>query len=234
MHDQSYSKTVYGDADTASQFKQASAPRQRSKRAKFLKWLRQIHLYVGLWGAALGLLFGATGILLNHRAILKIPVDKTFTRPVQLVTPERGFASPEKMSEWLQNELRFEPVAPPIVRSHSSQTLLLSEREFVQPERWNVSLTRPNGAINAEYYVGNRTVRIEHVDATPIGTLTRLHMSVGVNAFWVLLMDTIAGSLIVLSLTGLLLWTQLHTIRTIGVCTSIGALLAGIIFMFSI
>ena len=51
--------------------------RKRSRRAIFLTWLRKIHLYVGLWGAVLGLLFGATGLILNHRAILKIPVEKT-------------------------------------------------------------------------------------------------------------------------------------------------------------
>ncbi len=44
--------------------------RRRSKRAIFLTWLRKIHLYVGLWGAVFGLLFGATGLILNHRADL--------------------------------------------------------------------------------------------------------------------------------------------------------------------
>ncbi|MFD2270727.1 hypothetical protein ACFS07_05380 [Undibacterium arcticum] len=54
-----------------------SAPkRSRSKRAVFLGWLRKTHLYIGLWGALLGLLFGATGILLNHRSVLKIPIEK--------------------------------------------------------------------------------------------------------------------------------------------------------------
>lgn len=232
MQDHSYTKTFYNRAENIARAGESSIPRQRSKRARFLKRLRQIHLYVGLWGAVLGLLFGATGILLNHRAILKIPIDKTFTRPMQLRTPERGFASPTQMSEWLQTELQFAPLAPPLIRSQAPQTLILSDRELVQPERWNVSLMRPSGAINAEYFVGNQTIRIEKVDATPIGTLTRLHMSVGVSAFWVLLMDTIAGSLIVLSLTGLLLWTQLHTVRTIAVFTSIGALLCAFFFVW--
>ena len=37
-------------------------PAQHAHRrsAVFFRWLRRIHLYVGLWGAALGLLFGAT------------------------------------------------------------------------------------------------------------------------------------------------------------------------------
>jgi hypothetical protein len=50
----------------------------------------------GLWGAALGLLFGATGILLNHRAVLKIPVEKTVQTTVQLQLP-RAFGTPTSL-----------------------------------------------------------------------------------------------------------------------------------------
>jgi len=46
---------------------------QPRKRIHWLKWLRRIHAWVGLWGAAMGLLFGVSGILLNHRAVMKIP-----------------------------------------------------------------------------------------------------------------------------------------------------------------
>jgi hypothetical protein len=92
----------------------------------------------------------------------------------------------------------------------------------------------PQRGVNVEYFVGNRFVKLDHLDATPIGTLTRLHMASGVGAFWILLSDTIAGSLILLSITGLLLWTQLHTVRSIAVLTSSGALLASVWFMWSI
>lgn len=95
-------------------------------------------------------------------------------------------------------------------------------------------MTRPERAVSAEYFVGNRFVKLDLVDATLMGTLTRLHMSIGVNAFWVLLADTIAGGLILLSITGVLLWTQLHTVRTTAVLTSIGGLLVASWFMLSI
>src|SRR4051812_47553362 len=45
----------------------------KSRRGIFLKWLRKTHGWIGLWVAALGLLFGVTGFLQNHRAIMKIP-----------------------------------------------------------------------------------------------------------------------------------------------------------------
>jgi hypothetical protein len=223
--------TLVGAATRAA--KPAERVRAPSRRARVLRWLRQIHLYVGLWGAVLGMLFGMTGVLLNHRAILKIPVEKTIVRAMQMQAPQEGFKSPQHMAQWLQQELRFTPVSPPVVRTQPSQKLVLSDRELVQPERWNVSLTRPANAINAEYFVGNQSIKIENVDATLLGSLTRLHMSVGVNAFWVILADTIAGSLILLSLTGLLLWTQLHTVRLVALAVSTGALVIGAVILLS-
>jgi len=213
----------------------APGRRKKSRRAIFLTWLRKIHLYVGLWGAVFGLLFGATGILLNHRAIMKIPVEKTVQKTVQLALPSAtSFSTPAEMSVWLQQELQFKAVAPPIIKSQPPQKVIWGDIETMQPARWTIGLHRPGGAINAEYFVGNRFVKLDKLDATPIGTLTRLHMSTGVNAFWILLTDTIAGSLILLSITGLLLWTQLHTVRTAAVLTSVGALCAGIWFAWSI
>ena len=43
--------------------------------------------------------------------------------------------------------------------------------------------------------------------------ITRLHKGVGMGMGWVLLADTLAGGLVFLSLTGLLLWTKLHGSR---------------------
>ena len=208
--------------------------RRRSRRAIFLTWLRKIHLYVGLWGAVLGMLFGVTGILLNHRAIMKIPVEKTVQRTAQLALDGTGFTSPEEMVIWLKAELQFSSAQAVQVKRQPAQEVIWADRPIMQPERWTIALHSPQRAVTAEYFVGNRMVKLDHLDATPIGTLTRLHMSVGVSAFWVLLADTIAGSLILLSLTGLLLWTQLHTVRTVAVLTSMTALTAAIWFTWTI
>lgn len=208
--------------------------RRRSRRAVFLTWLRKTHLYLGLWGAALGLLFGATGILLNHRTVMKIPVEKTVQTTAQLPLPARGFATPGQMADWLQKELNFTPSQAPGIKSQPARKVIWAERDVLQPERWSISLASPQRTVNAEYFVGNRFVKLDQADATPIGTLTRLHMSAGAGVFWILLSDTIAGGMILLSITGLLLWTQLHRVRTVAVLTSIGALLAGIWCMWSV
>lgn len=194
----------------------------RSRRGVFLLWLRRTHLYVGLWGAALGLLFGATGILLNHRAVMKIPVEKAVLRTAQMPAP--ALASVAEMSAWLRRELGFTAQQVVLEKAQPPARVVWAGRELTQPERWTVSLHSPRKGVNAEYFVGNRFVRLDHIDATPIGTLTRLHMSTGATPFWILLADTIAGSLILLSITGLLLWTQLNTVRTAAVLTAATAL----------
>lgn len=202
--------------------------RRRSRRAVALTWLRRTHLYLGLWGALLGLLFGATGILMNHRAIMKMPVQKAVSSSVQLALPVQPLGSAQELADWLRQELRLQPGQVAQVRSTPAKTVRWNDREVLQPERWDVLLHSPRLGVNAEYFVGNGFVRLDRSDATVIGTLTRLHMAVGVDAAWVLLSDSIAGCLILLSLTGLLLWTQLHTVRTLAVLTSIGALLVGL------
>lgn len=221
-------------ANVGAMREQRAKARGRSKRAIFLTWLRKIHLYVGLWGAVLGMLFGVTGILLNHRAVLKIPVEKTVQKTVQVPLPNAVPETPERMGEWLKEALKFESAQAVLVRRAPAQEVIWDGQPVKQPERWTINLNSPGRGVQAEYYVGNRFAKVDLIDATPIGTLTRLHMSVGASAFWVLLADTIAGSLILLSLTGLLLWTQLHTVRTIAVMTSLGALTTATFYMWSL
>ena len=48
-----------------------------SSRTSIVAWLRKAHGWIGLWGATLGLLFGTSGIWLNHRAVLALALFAT-------------------------------------------------------------------------------------------------------------------------------------------------------------
>jgi uncharacterized protein len=210
---------------------------QRRRAAVITRWLRKIHLYVGLWGAVLGLLFGATGILMNHRAILKIPIEKQLQKTSQLAVPSDGFKNEKEMAAWLTRvfaeDMKFTSTMEVRAKTEPAKKIIWGDSEVTQPARWTFNFHGPHKGVNAEYFVGNRFVKLDNIDATPIGTLTRLHMAVGVNVFWVLLSDTIAGGMIVLSITGLLLWSRLNRIKLIAIATSTGALLASVWFMWS-
>jgi hypothetical protein len=83
--------------------------------------------------------------------------------------------------------------------------------------------------VQAEYWVGNGFVSVKRTQNSFLGTMNNLHKGVGMSVGWVLLVDTIAGSLILLSLTGMLLWTELNRRRTVGVVLVLGSIVAAVV-----
>ncbi|MEI5997256.1 PepSY-associated TM helix domain-containing protein [Paraburkholderia bengalensis] len=194
-----------------------AARRQRSRRATFIKWLRKVHGWVGLWGAALGMLFGATGFLLNHRAgPLRVSTGEPQVEQLQLPLPPQGFQSPGDMARWLKDELHIDG-KPGRARREPAHPVAWGDRSAVQPEFWQVAVAGPGQGVQAEYWVGNGYVSVKRTQNSLLATMNNLHKGVGLSVGWVLLIDTIAGSLILLSLTGVLLWTELNRRRTVGV-----------------
>jgi hypothetical protein len=76
--------------------------------------------------------------------------------------------------------------------------------------------------VRADYWVGNSYVTVERSDNGTLATLANLHKGSGMGVAWVLLVDTLAGSIILLSLSGVLLWALTARRRTVGIV--IGAL----------
>ncbi|ACR30407.1 PepSY-associated TM helix domain-containing protein [Burkholderia glumae] len=208
--------TRYASVARALDDTQRAAGRQRSRRATFVKWLRKVHGWVGLWGAVLGLMFGVTGFVLNHRAgPLRISPGLPQVSEVQLALPGAPPATPAKLEAWLRQQLRFDHGSSRI-RREAAQAVAWGDRSIVQPEHWQITLFRPGANVTAEYWVGSRSVALKRTDNALMTTLTNLHRGVGMSVVWVLVMDTIAGAMILLSLTGVLLWTELNRRRTIG------------------
>ncbi|HEY1227502.1 MAG TPA: PepSY-associated TM helix domain-containing protein [Ramlibacter sp.] len=204
--------------DRAGFLERAAA--QRRKNA-ILRWLRKVHGWLGLWGAVFGFLFGATGIVLAHRAVLKLPVTKVEQSVVQYRLATQP-STAKDLAERLSREFGFEGREPRL-KVEPARPVAWSSGSLAQPERWELAFDHPKRGVRVEYFVGKAYARVERVDATWIGTLTRLHMATGVDAFWVLLIDTFAGSLMALSLTGTLLWTQLRLPRLAAACGLLGA-----------
>ncbi|WP_246796215.1 PepSY-associated TM helix domain-containing protein [Burkholderia perseverans] len=217
--------TRYASVARALDETELAARRQRSRRATFIKWLRKVHGWVGLWGAVLGLMFGVTGFVMNHRAgPLRISPGLPQVSEVQLTLPGAPPATPAKLEAWLRQQLQFDSGRSRI-RKEAAQPVEWGDRSVVQPEHWQITLFRPGANVTAEYWVGSRTVALKRNDNSLMMTLTNLHRGVGMSLVWVLVTDTIAGSMILLSLTGVLLWTELNKRRTIAVVL-IGASIA--------
>lgn len=206
-----------------------AARRQRSQRANFIKWLRKVHGWVGLWGAVLGLLFGVTGFMLNHRAgPLRVSTGEPQVEQMQLPLPQQKFASPTDMAKWLKVQLKLDG-KPGKARREPAHPVAWGDRSTMQPEFWQVAISGPSQNVQAEYWVGNSYVSVKRMQNSFLATLTNLHKGVGLSIGWVLLVDTLAGSLILLSLTGVLLWTELNKRRTVGAVLVLGSISAAVV-----
>jgi hypothetical protein len=228
-------------------------------RTDVVVWLRKTHGWIGLWGATLGLLFGFSGIWLNHRAVLKLEPAQSHDN-LQVPLPDARPVDAQAMAAWLQTTLalpqpatsvRVEPARPaawaerPAKSDHAgarhgdAERARSREREIgasavapmaaasvaqaasappvtMQPEHWTINFAAPKSSLQAEYWVGNHAVSVRRTDNGFVAALTNLHKGIGMPVAWILLVDTLAGSLILLSLSGLALWMLTRRKRIVG------------------
>ena len=79
--------------------------RAPTKRGRTYRLFRQLHLWIGAWGAIAAILFGATGFVQNHRATLKLPQgESTELSKVELEVPEPARGTPEALRDWLRDD----------------------------------------------------------------------------------------------------------------------------------
>jgi len=202
-----------------------SASSTRSRRSHFLKWLRKIHGWIGLWGAVLGLMFGVTGFLQNHRATMKIKAGAPEVSTVQMPVVADAFHSPRDLSKWVHDQLKLDRPATRVQRE-PAKPVTWGDESMTQPEHWTARFVTPRYLVDADYWKGGTFVRVERREQGVIGVLEAMHRSQGANVGWILLADSIAGSLVLLSLTGVLLWTELNRRRTVGAIIFMASLAA--------
>lgn len=194
---------------------------QHLTRRRILEWIRAAHLWIGLWGAVLGLMFGVTGILMNHRAVLSVPVHEARTTQAAIRIPA-PLETPDHLTTWVRGRFSL-PDARAVVRRENTKYVRFLDQAFQQPERWSVTLETLKFSVNAGYVPGSGVVELETHDAIGWGLLMRLHTSRGASAAWIVLIDTIAAAFIVLMLSGILLWTRLEGARLAGVAVLLAA-----------
>jgi uncharacterized protein len=202
---------------------------QGMKRGRFLVWLRRTHAWMGLWGAVMGLLFGVTGILLNHRNEMKIPLAKHEETRQVLTPPSASLESPETLEAWLRAELKL-PDAKSRIQKKPGGPVPWGGGQIEQPENWRITLTTPNLSVNAEYWKGDASTHVEQKAANLWATLSSFHKGSGMSNAWILLTDTLAGALLVLAITGTLLWSRLHGPRLLA-ASLIGTTLTGVLVL---
>ncbi|MDR3388685.1 MAG: PepSY-associated TM helix domain-containing protein [Rudaea sp.] len=187
-----------------------AAPRARLAGVRVI---RQLHLWIGAWGAVAAILFGVTGFIQNHRAILKLPQgEATEASKLEIEVPEAARATPEALRDWLHDE---QHVPIDSVRPQAGALAELNGRQVRQPARWVFSGGNARIAWTAEYMPGNATVQVRNIVQSPLAVMSRLHKGVGGGVAWILLTDSFALAMVALGFSGLLLWGRGRSPRQI-------------------
>ncbi len=224
-----------GNSASAAARTPADVAKPSAQRIALVLWLRKTHGWIGLWGAVLGLTFGISGIWLNHRAVLKLPPVAQQRESIEISLPIPAPENAEAMLVWLRGSLHLADGAG-TVRVEKAKAVPWAEKNadakatapLMQPEHWTFNFATPDVIIQAEYWMGNQSVGVRTTRNGFMATLMNFHKGVGMTTAWILLVDTLAGSLILLSLTGLLLWLLTHRKKVVGVAITVLSLLAAL------
>ncbi len=185
-----------------------------------LKWARHLHVYLTMFGLLLLLFFAVSGFMLNHEEDL-FGVDAPFTQTIEAKLPmelvgDRG-KEPDKLAvvEALRRELGVRGLV-------DMKSIEIEEghirMEFKAPSRLEmVSINREDGATTV-----NRESR------GFANLLMDLHRGKSSGFWWSLLIDAVCVMLVVISATGLILWSSLRGRAKHGLAVLIAGTLFGL------
>ena len=202
-------------------------------RGAFIQWLKRIHAWTGFWGALMFLVIGSSGFLLNHRDQLKIETGEP-REVMSVVVPVDAalIKSPADLGKWAQAQFgtALEPRAPraeggsprgPRSDQSAGERVQMMGRDIQEAVVWKQAFNGVNGVLTVAYTPGSAAVKATKSEQNVWGVLKNMHKGSGMNWIWVLFIDTMAGGLIAMAITGALLWSRLHGPRlaAIGIVT---------------
>jgi hypothetical protein len=199
------------------------AGRWRSARTHRL--IRQLHLWIGAWGAIAAILFGISGFMQNHRGVMKLPQgDSTEVSKVELEVPESARVSRDAMREWLRDSQHTEVESqrsPPGRGGDSARRAGDGDRrggdadgQGAKPRsRWMFTGGNARVVTQVEYVEGASSLTVRKTEQSPLAILERLHKGVGGGVAWILLGDSFAVAMVALGISGLIMWARGRSAR---------------------
>lgn len=181
------------------------APIRTSSHHRLHRLVRQLHLWVGAWGALAAILYGCTGLVMNHRFALNLPQGESVpAEPVRVSVPVEARASTDALAAWLQREHGLDAlvkrVQPP------KDKVPVGTGHGAQPEKWALSGGSARDAWNVEYTAGDASVEVKRTAHGWLSAFNRLHKTQGGGLAWIALGDSFALAMVFLGLSGLVLW----------------------------
>ena len=175
-------------------------PRTPARGTTTFRWIRQFHLWVGAWGALAAILYGITGLVMNHRfGDAAWPQgDSADAGRSTLQVPVEARASAEQLSLWLRETRQLE--ASNIRKGGRGG-------DDNQPPKWNLSGGTAGNSWSLEYTPGSDRAEVKRSSHTLLAAFNRLHKGVG-SPWWTLLADSFAIGMLLLGLSGIWMWSR--------------------------
>ena len=200
----------------------------------FLVWLRRSHGWLGIWGAVAGILFGLTTIAMVHAEVFRtgeptqvlaqLPVSGAIIANVDdlgaFVKSELGL-----MTDWRQPRNQGAGATGGGGRRGGGA----AGEQSNQPV-FVTQFTSPQTTLDLRYVAGNEYIEITRTERGFFETMNRLHRGNGAQLGWTLIGDAFSGALIVLALSGVLLWSRMDGSRLLAIGLGSAGLLATIYF----
>ena len=175
-----------------------------SRPSTTYRWVRQLHLWIGAWGALAAILYGMTGLILNHRFGDNAwpQGDSNGAGKTEIVIPTEAQANPEQLSLWLRQNQALD--ATTIRKGGSGRG---GEAANAAPT-WRLSGGTARNSWSLEYTSGSGSAIIERSQQSTLAAFNRLHKGVGGSAWWILLADSFAIGMLLLGISGIWMWAR--------------------------
>jgi hypothetical protein len=165
----------------------------------FLKWARHIHVYLTMFGLLLLLFFALTGFMLNHEDWFG--VDKPFTQTIEGKLPADLVGGQSKEPDKL--------AIAELLRRDFAATGLVDAFE-IEEDRIRVVFKAPSRFAEAVINRDDGATTVNRESRGFANLLMDLHRGKSSGFWWSLLIDAVCVMLVVISATGLILWSSLR------------------------
>jgi len=172
-----------------------------ARRSSAHRWIRQVHLWIGAWGALAAVTYGLTGLVMNHRfgGDAWPQGDSAETGRTTLQVPATVGATPEELSLWLRQSQGLD-----------AQVIRKAPGAKDAKQKWTLSGGTAADSWSLDYVSGEVSVEVKRNSHTLLAAFNRLHKGYG-NWAWTLLADSFAIGMLLLGLSGIWMWSRGRT-----------------------
>jgi uncharacterized protein len=177
------------------------------------RWVRQLHLWIGAWGALAAIVYGFTGLVMNHRFGDRAwpQGDSQEAGRSTLQVPAEVRATPEELSLWLR---QTQGLDAQVIRKPAPGGQETGAGQETKPApKWNLSGGTASNSWSLEYTPGQDKAELKRSSHTSLAALNRLHKGVGGGWAWTLLADSFAVGMLLLGLSGVWMWMRGRTAK---------------------